>query len=91
MALTPKERADFDEIVLRLRLEDAQLRMPEPRRRSFPLLVSVVAATLVLGLGVALVDQGAALGPLLIALVVTVSTVLTGYWWFRVRSGRPGY
>jgi hypothetical protein len=91
MALTPKERADFDEIVLRLRLEDAQLRVLEPSRRAFPLLVSVVGATLVLGLGVALVDQGAALGPVLIALVVTVCMVLTGYWWFRVRPGRPGY
>jgi len=37
MALSPKERADFDEIVVRLRLEDADVGTVQPKRRSFAL------------------------------------------------------
>src|SRR5437899_2638011 len=67
MALSPKERADFDEIVLRLRLEDTDVGTIQPQHRSFAMLVSVITGTLVFGLGVALVGHGV-LGPILIVL-----------------------
>ena len=50
MALSPKERADFDQIVLRLRLEDTDVGTTiQPKRRSFAMLVSVITGTLVFG------------------------------------------
>jgi len=87
MALTPKERADFDEIVLRLRLEDADIGMIQPRHRSFALLVSLIAATLVFGLGVALVGHGVA-GPTLIILVLASGAVFGVRSFRRSRSDR---
>ncbi|HEX4250019.1 MAG TPA: DUF3040 domain-containing protein [Pseudonocardia sp.] len=89
MALSPKERADFDEIVLRLRLEDADVGTIQPKRRSFALLVSVITGTLVFGLGVALVGHGV-LGPILIVLVAVTALVLAGRSWWRSHGpGRP--
>jgi predicted lipid-binding transport protein (Tim44 family) len=85
MPLSPKERADFDEIVLRLRLEDADIGMIAPKRRSFALLISVIAATLVFGLGVALVGHGV-LGPILIIMVLLGSLTLVGRNWWRSRA-----
>ncbi|HEX4361361.1 MAG TPA: hypothetical protein VH141_27745 [Pseudonocardia sp.] len=84
MALTPKERADFDEIVVRLRLEDTDVGTIQPKRRSFALLISVITGTLVFGLGVALVGHGV-LGPILIVLVSVVVLVLAGRGWWRAR------
>jgi len=72
MALSPNERADFDEIVARLRLEDAGVGMIEPRRRSFALLVSVLIAALVFGCGVVL----AARSPDAFAALLVAGTVL---------------
>jgi hypothetical protein len=83
MALTPKERADFDEIVMRLRLEDAHLGVVAPKRRPTALLVSLIAAVLVFGLGVALLGQGV-LGPILILLAVAGCAALA--WRSRVGS-----
>jgi len=87
MALSPKERADFDQIVLRLRLEDADVGVIAPRRRPFALLVSVIAGTLVFGLGVALVGHGP-LGPILITLVLAAAAVAAGRSWWRARDTR---
>jgi len=88
MALSPKERADFDQIVLRLRLEDTDVGTTiQPKRRSFAMLVSVITGTLVFGLGVALVGHGV-LGPILIVLVAAVALVLTGRGWWRSRAPR---
>ena len=87
MALTPKERVDFDQIVLRLRLEDTDVGTIQPQRRSFALLISVITGTLVFGLGVALVGHGV-LGPILIVLVAIAALVVTGRGWWRSR--RPG-
>lgn len=85
MALSPKERADFDEIVLRLRLEDTDVGTIQPQRRSFAMLVSVITGTLVFGLGVALVGHGV-LGPILIVLVAAVALVLAGRGLWRSRG-----
>jgi hypothetical protein len=71
MALNPKERADFDEIVTRLRLEDVGVGMIQPRRKSFALLVSLLGSTLVFGIGVILASRSpGAFGALLVALGV---------------------
>jgi hypothetical protein len=71
MALSPKERSDFDAIVARLRLEDAGVGMTAPKRRSKALLVSVLAVVLVLGLGVALVERSPdAVGPVLVGVAM---------------------
>jgi F0F1-type ATP synthase assembly protein I len=85
MALTPKERADFDDIVLRLRLEDADLGVIHTRLRPFALLVSVVAATLVFGLGVVLLGHGV-LAPVLMIVVLLVGLVLAGRVWYRAHT-----
>jgi hypothetical protein len=82
MALSPKERADFDEIVNRLRLEDGYVGEVRPRRRPTPLLVSLVAAVLVFGLGVALLGGGS-LGPLLVIGAVLGFLVLVWRKWSR--------
>jgi hypothetical protein len=88
MALTPKERADFDDIVLRLRLEDADLGVIETRRRPFALWVSVVAGALVFGLAVILLGHGV-LGPvLLIAMILAGLAVAGRAWYRRTRSTR---
>lgn len=71
MALSPKERSDFDAIVARLRLEDTGAGTIAPRRRSTALLFSVLAAALVLALGVALVEHRPdAFAPVLVALAM---------------------
>lgn len=87
MALSPKERADFDEIVTRLRLEDAHVGEVVPRRRSAALLASMVAAVLVFGLGVSLVGDGVT-GPLLVigGVLGFMALVLR---WARARSQPP--
>jgi len=87
MALSPKERSDFDQIVLRLRLEDADVGVIKPRRRRFALLVSVVTGTLVFGFGVALIGHGP-LGPILITLVLVTAAVVAGRGWWRSRDTR---
>lgn len=88
MALTPKERADFDEIVTRLRLEDAQVGEVVPRRRPAALLLGLVAAVLVFGLGVALIGESV-LGPLLVIGGVMGFLVLI-LRWARARSHPSG-
>ncbi|MBO0849829.1 MAG: DUF3040 domain-containing protein [Pseudonocardia sp.] len=85
--MSPKERADFDEIVTRLRLEDAHVGEVVPRRRS-ALLVSLVATVVVFGLGVALVGDGVS-GPLLVVGGVLGFIVLV-LRWARARSQHPG-
>lgn len=87
MALTPKERADFDDIVLRLRLEDADLGVIQTRRRPFALWASVVAGTLVFGLAVVLLGHGV-LGPVLITVLILVGLALVGRAWYR-RTRSP--
>jgi hypothetical protein len=87
MALSPKERADFDEIVTRLRLEDAHVGEVLPRRRPTALLVSLVAAVLVFGIGVGLVGDGV-LGPLLVIGSVVGFLVLI-LRWARARFHPP--
>lgn len=89
MALTPKERADFDEIVLRLRMEDATIGVVQPKRRTFALMTSMVVATLVFGLGVVLVGHGV-WGPILITLVLVATLSYAGWSWWRSRSARRG-
>lgn len=84
MALSPKERADFDEIVTRLRLEDASVGTIQPRRGRFALVLCVVVAALVFGVGVALIGQGL-IGPLLIAASLIGCVLLAWYW--RARPG----
>ncbi|WP_028922895.1 DUF3040 domain-containing protein [Pseudonocardia acaciae] len=84
MALSPKERADFDEIVTRLRLEDAHVGEVAPKRRSTTLLVSLIAAVLVVGLGVALVSDGV-LGPILVICASVACVVLIVRRWARSR------
>ncbi|HEY2203612.1 MAG TPA: hypothetical protein VGH99_03920 [Pseudonocardia sp.] len=91
MALSPKERADFDQIVSRLRLEDTGIDDIPARRRSMAILVGVVAATLVFGLGVALAGQGM-FGPVLIVLALLGAGGYALWTWARPRlrggSGR---
>jgi hypothetical protein len=87
MALTPKERADFDEIVTRLRLEDADVGEVRPRRRPTALLVSLVAAVLVFGLGVALLGEGS-LAPLLLVAAMVGCLMLVWRKWTRSRPSR---
>lgn len=87
MALTPKERADFDEIVLRLRMEDAAIGVVPPKRRTFALMFTMVVASLVFGLGVVLVGHGV-WGPVLIASVLAVALSVAGWRWWRSRSAR---
>jgi hypothetical protein len=87
MALTPKERADFDDIVLRLRMEDANIGLIQPKRRTFALMMSMILASLVFGLGVVLVGHGA-LGPILITLVLAAALTFAGWSWRRSRYGR---
>lgn len=88
MALTPKERADFDDIVLRLRLEDTDLGVIETRRRPFALWLSVVAGALVFGLAMILLGHGV-LGPVLITTMILAGLGLAGRVWYRrTRSPR---
>jgi hypothetical protein len=87
MALTPKERADFDEIVLRLRMEDAVIGVVPPKHRTFALMFTMVVASLVFGLGVVLVGHGV-WGPILIASVLAVALSFAGWRWWRSRSAR---
>jgi DUF3040 family protein len=84
MALSPKEREDFDEIVTRLRFEDASLGTIRPRRGRFALVLCVVVAALVFGIGVALIGHGL-IGPLLIAASLVGCVALAWYW--RARPG----
>jgi hypothetical protein len=71
MALSPKERSDFDAIVTRLRMEDAGVGVIQPRRRSTLVLVSLIVTALVLGLVVALVENRPdAVGPVLVAVAM---------------------
>jgi hypothetical protein len=84
MALTPKERADFDEIVLRLRMEDADVGLAQPKRQTFALLMSTVAASLVFGLGVVLIGHGL-WGPILITVVLAGAVVYAARSWWRSR------
>jgi hypothetical protein len=87
MALTPKERADFDEIVLRLRMEDADIGVVQPKRPTFALMLSMIVATLVFGLGVVLVGHGV-WGPILITLVLVAALSYLGRSWWRSHSAR---
>ena len=54
MHLSPRERADFDEIVTQLRMEDADLDADAPRRHSMTLLLCVVVALLGFCIGMAM-------------------------------------
>jgi hypothetical protein len=85
MALTPKERADFDEIVMRLRLEDAQLGTTRSKRRPRALLAALVGTVLVLGLGVVLLDRG-----VLVPVLITVAVLACGVLVWRSARGRNG-
>lgn len=85
MALTPKERADFDEIVMRLRLEDAQLGATQSKRGPRTLLAILVGTVLVLGLGVVLLDRG-----VLVPVLITVPVVVCGVLVWRSARGRNG-
>ena len=88
MALTPKERADFDDIVLRLRLEDTDLGVIETRRRPFALWLGVVAGALVFGLAMILLGHGV-LGPVLITTIILAGLgVLGRVLYRRTRSPR---
>jgi hypothetical protein len=71
MELSPKERADFDHIVARLRLEDANTGMIQSRRRPTAMLLSVLVAAVVFGCGVVLAARSPdVFGALLIAVSV---------------------
>lgn len=85
MALTPKERADFDGIVEQLRHEDAGIGMVEPKRRRMALLISVLVATLVFGFGVALASHSLdAFAALVVASIVLGSMAVA--WRICIRS-----
>lgn len=85
MALTPKERSDFDGIVEQLRHEDAGIGMIEPKRHRMALLVSVLVAVLVFGFGVALASHSPdAFGALMVASIVLGS--MAAAWRICIRS-----
>ncbi|MGQ0480870.1 MAG: hypothetical protein ACT4O0_07585 [Pseudonocardia sp.] len=73
MAMSPRERADFDEIVARLRLEDAGVGTIAPRQHSMRLLIGVVAGLSMFLLALALavlVGRPEVLAPVLVASIM---------------------
>jgi LPXTG-motif cell wall-anchored protein len=86
MQLSPRERADFDEIVAQLRLEDADLDAEAPRRHSMTLLLCVVVALLGFGIGMALFVHR----PEIFLPLIGVAAVLGGVLLYRrKRKSRP--
>jgi hypothetical protein len=77
MALTPRERADFDEIVAQLRFEEVKVGAVEPKRLSIALLVSVSASLAAFALGiVVLVRRPEVAGPIMVATAILISVLV---------------
>lgn len=86
MPLSPRERADFDEIVAQLRLEDAGVGTVAPRRHSMNLLVWVVVSLMAFLLGLALlVHRADVLAPVAVASVMLACTLLAWKAYPRTR------
>ncbi len=85
MAMSPRERADFDEIVVRLRLEDAGVGTIAPRQHSMRLLIGIVAGLLVFLLALAvLVGRPEGPAPVLVASIML--TCVLAAWRAYPRS-----
>ena len=87
MHLSPRERADFDEIVAQLRMEDADLDAGAPRRHSMTLLLCVVVALLGFCIGMALFVHRPEIFIPLLAVAALLAGVLVVR---RRRKARPG-
>jgi hypothetical protein len=86
MHLSPRERADFDEIVAQLRLEDSGVGTVAPRRHSMTLLVSVVVSLMAFLLGLALVVHRAeVLAPVAVASVALACALIAWKFFPRTR------
>ncbi|HEY1967329.1 MAG TPA: hypothetical protein VGH89_05245 [Pseudonocardia sp.] len=77
MPLSPQERADFDAIVARLRLEDTGLGTVTSRRRSMTLFAGALFGAVMLGLAAVLVEHDAgAFGPVMVATAMLAGMVI---------------
>jgi uncharacterized membrane protein len=77
MQLSPQERADFDAIVTRLRLEDTGLGTVASKRRSMVLVVGALLAAVLVGLGAVLIEhRSEAFGPVVFAAVMLAAAVI---------------
>jgi hypothetical protein len=77
MHLSPRERADFDEIVARLRIEEAGVGSLAHRQQSMTLLGCLVLMLLVFIPGLALlVERPGIFAPLMVATVLLICVLI---------------